>query len=1010
MYFWVQMLRKFNFRWIPYYHRCAAVRQFHWPSHLVRSTFIDFFKNHDHQHIRSSPVIPWNDATLAFVNAGMNQFKPVFLGQSLRPCPRATNSQKCIRVGGKHNDLHDVGRDTYHHTFFEMLGNWSFGDYFKKDACAMAWKLLTEVYKLPPDRLYVTYFGGDPALNIGPDSEVWDIWRSIGVPENRILPFGMQDNFWEMGLHGPCGPCTEIHYDRLGRTSAQDRVNLGVEDMIELWNIVFMQYERLKDGTLQPLSTHHVDTGMGLERITAVLNSKTSNYDTDLFLPIFEKIQKMSGKAAYGGRFSEDGLCLDTAYRVLADHLRMTTIALADGLFPEDSYKLRRVMRRAIHISRETFGFVRHNNLADLTNIVAESLGDTYPELWSQLERVQVIFQQEEEHFQETLHKISKEWSSMLLQNHSLKVFSDVISPGLLNGLKDVIPLIEELKDSNSKFPKDIAVKLIEAYGVNIDTVEELASLYNLDIDLESILVTLENTKIQRKVSEQQKWEASKLYGSGSVLDESIFENLPPTDDSAKYLYEIINGSYSFTPLETTVISLISGGKLVHSVHDKEIIGVILDSTNFYYEAGGQEGDKGELVNGDVRVNVKFVEKLGHIIIHWGTLESGELCIGKKVMTSIDPDFRLGCMRHHTATHLLNSAVRAVTGVSSQRSSHVTHDHLSLGVRMYQTMDYENIEKVEKIVKMWANEKCPVSRKTLPITKLLQEPGVVFLPGEVYPDDVHVITTSLNANLNSGGNEMSQILSMEPCCGTHLSNTGDIGSFCITDVKATGVGLRTIRAVCGENAAVAEANAEVAVSQLQKWEEKVQKEISESNSERIANTNKELLAWRTAFEDKALPYLVRSKMNNSLDDLARLMRNALRGDANKQMIVEMEEILSEQPSGPVVHLLETDFGISKAMLIKASKLCKKRPLLVLAKAEGTVVARATLTQELVNNGASAAEWLTCIQNILGGVVKAPRGQDLQLVCNFRGNLMTTVDKGKLEDAISESRKYIEKYS
>ncbi|XP_068205729.1 alanine--tRNA ligase, mitochondrial isoform X2 [Palaemon carinicauda] len=1004
------MLRKLNFRWMMYHHRCVIVRRLHWSSNLVRSTFIEFFKNHNHQYIRSSPVVPWKDATLAFVNAGMNQFKPVFLGHSLRPCPRATNSQKCIRVGGKHNDLHDVGRDTYHHTFFEMLGNWSFGDYFKKDACTMAWTLLTEVYKLPPDRLYVTYFGGDPALSLGPDLEVLDIWKSIGVPENRILPFGMRDNFWEMGLQGPCGPCTEIHYDRLGRISAPDRVNLGVEDMIELWNIVFMQHERLKDGTLQPLSTHHVDTGMGLERVTAVLNNKTSNYDTDLFLPIFESIKKMSGKAAYGGKFSEDGLCLDTAYRVLADHMRMTTVSLADGLFPEDSYKLRRVMRRAICIGRDTFGFVpHHNNLVNLTNIVAETLGDTYPELWSQLERVQVIFQQEEEHFQETMDKISKEWSSMLLENPQLKVFSDVISPGLLSGLQEVIPQIKEWKDKDSIFPDDVALKLMEAYGVDIDAVGELASLYNLCIDLESIQFSFENAKTQKKVSEQQKWETSKLYSSASLLSESTFQNLPSTDDSAKYSYESVNGSYSFIPLETTVISLINEGKLVHSVPNKKIIGVVLNSTNFYHEAGGQEGDIGELVSGDLLINVKYVEKVGHIIVHWGTLEYGELFIGKKLMASVNAEFRLGCMRHHTATHLLNSAIRAVIGVSSQRSSHVTHDHLSLGVRMYHVMNYKNIYEAENIVKMWVSEKCPVIRKSLPLNELLQEQGVTFLPGEVYPDEVHVITTDLNTNFNLGGREMSHVLSKEPCCGTHLLNTGDIGNFCITDVKASGVGLRTIRAVCGENAAVAEANAEVAVSQLEKWELKVQSEITGNNPKRIANTAKDLLAWRNTFESQPLPYLVRSKMNSTLDDLARLMRNALRGDANKQMAVEMEEILREQPHGPVIHLLETDFGTSKAMLIKASKFCKQRPLLVLAKAEGTVVARATLTQVEVNNGASAADWLTCVQNILGGIVKAPRGQDSQLVCNFRGDLMNPVDMEKLKDAISESRIYIEKY-
>ncbi|CAL4141397.1 unnamed protein product, partial [Meganyctiphanes norvegica] len=264
-----------------------------WSSQAVRTTFIDYFKEHNHTFIRSSPVVPWNDPTLAFVNAGMNQFKPVFLGQAQRPAPCAVNSQKCIRVGGKHNDLLDVGRDTYHHTFFEMLGNWSFGDYFKREACEMAWKLLTEVYKLPSEFLYVTYFGGSDALGLQADLETRDIWLNIGVPDVRIIPFGVTDNFWEMGMVGPCGPCTEIHYDRLQRPDAAHRVNSGVEDLLELWNLVFIQYERLSDGSLLKLESRHVDTGMGLERLTAVLNNKTSNYDTDLFTPIFDTIQKL---------------------------------------------------------------------------------------------------------------------------------------------------------------------------------------------------------------------------------------------------------------------------------------------------------------------------------------------------------------------------------------------------------------------------------------------------------------------------------------------------------------------------------------------------------------------------------------------------------------------------------------------------------------------------------------------------------------------------------------------
>lgn len=365
-------------------------------SKAIRKRFLDYFINDNaHTFIPSSPVVPWNDKSLAFVNAGMNQFKNIFLGQMQRPCLRAANSQKCIRVGGKHNDLRDVGNDSYHHTFFEMLGNWSFGDYYKKEACELAWQLLTSrPYSLDPSRLYVTYFNGDKYLNLSPDLETRNIWKSIGVNEDHILPFGVMDNFWEMGITGPCGPCTEIHIDHRGSHDAASKVNKGFDDVTELWNLVFIQFNRNEDGSLSPLPTHYVDTGMGLERLVAVLQGKQSNYDTDLFEPLFNAISEVSGFRKYSGKFGNadtDGI--DTAYRIIADHTRMATVAIADRIYPDHNHKLRRILRKSLLLSEERFKINNGANLVkEVGNKVSEVLSSVYPEIQKNLKQVRIFY------------------------------------------------------------------------------------------------------------------------------------------------------------------------------------------------------------------------------------------------------------------------------------------------------------------------------------------------------------------------------------------------------------------------------------------------------------------------------------------------------------------------------------------------------------------------------------------------------------------------------------------
>jgi len=373
-------------------------------SKQIRQDFIDYFvKNAGHTFVPSSPVVPHDDPTLLFTNAGMNQFKDVFLGQGTRPYTRAVNSQKCIRAGGKHNDLEDVGKDTYHHTFFEMLGNWSFGDYFKAEAIAWAWDLLVNVWKLDPERLHATYFEGDPSENLQPDLEARDIWLKY-LPPQRVHPGTKKDNFWEMGDTGPCGPCSEIHYDDTPDKVGTQLVNAGDPRVIEIWNLVFIQFNRGNDGKLTPLPAKHVDTGMGFERIVRVIQGKTSNYDTDIWTPIFDAIQKQAGTRQYTGKLDDH---IDVAYRVIADHIRCLTMAITDGAVPSNEgrgYVLRRILRRAVRHGHQTLG-VKDAWLHELVPTVVDTLGDAFPELKKNPERVALVIRSKEEAFLKTLDR-----------------------------------------------------------------------------------------------------------------------------------------------------------------------------------------------------------------------------------------------------------------------------------------------------------------------------------------------------------------------------------------------------------------------------------------------------------------------------------------------------------------------------------------------------------------------------------------------------------------------------
>ncbi|KAL1429115.1 hypothetical protein MTO96_016846 [Rhipicephalus appendiculatus] len=549
----------------------------------IRQKFMDFFvQKYDHVYVKSSSVIPHDDPTLLFTNAGMNQFKPIFLGtvdpnSEAGRYKRVVDTQKCIRAGGKHNDLDDVGKDVYHHTFFEMLGNWSFGDFFKKEICAWAWELLTDVFKLQPDRLYVTYFGGNEAAGLKPDLECKEIWKKLGIPEDRILPGSMKDNFWEMGETGPCGPCSEIHYD------------------------LFIQYNREIDGTLRLLPKQHVDTGMGFERLVSVIQDKPSNYDTDIFVPIFEAIQKATGVRPYSGKVGKDDVDgIDMAYRVLADHSRTLTIALSDGGRPDNigrGYVLRRILRRAVRYATEKMN-AAPGTFASLVPVVVEILGDAFPELKKDPEGVMDIINEEESQFLKTLSR-----GRRLLEKTVGKLGDQKFLPG------------------------DVAWRLYDTYGFPIDLTQLMVEEKGLAVDMESYEKAKQAAQLASQGGDNKVDVGLKL--DVHAISELQAKGVPSTDDLPKYDYsaksEDKNASYEFAPCYGTVLVLRTNKKFVDS-------------------SGGQSTDTGFMTseeNEDVEFAVNEVHVQGGYVIHIGRLGSGTLKVGDKLRLSIDEERRV---------------------------------------------------------------------------------------------------------------------------------------------------------------------------------------------------------------------------------------------------------------------------------------------------------------------------------------------------------------------------------
>ncbi|HXK61557.1 MAG TPA: alanine--tRNA ligase [Acidobacteriota bacterium] len=704
-------------------------------SSQIREDFLRYFEDHGHKRVKSSSLVPENDPTLLFTNAGMNQFKDVFLGLEKRDYVRATTAQKCMRVSGKHNDLETVGRTYRHHTFFEMLGNFSFGDYFKKEAIRFAWELCTEVYALPKDRLYITVYTHD--------DEAFEIWKKdIGIAENRIYRLGEADNFWAMGDTGPCGPCSELHYD-LGTSPAGHTdcdLTCPCGRFVEIWNLVFMQYNRDGSGVMTPLPSPSIDTGMGLERIACVVQGVTSNYETDLFVPLIEEASRLTG-VAYGEDENRD-----VSLRIAADHSRACAFLIHDGVVPGNDgrgYVLRKILRRAIRHGK-MLG-MEQPFLYTLTSLVAELMKDAYPELLDSREYAATVVKNEEEKFSSTL-------------SLGMSLFDEIAETVVRQG-KRLLPGAE-------------LFKLYDTYGFPLDLAREIATERDLEVDEAGFYAELE----------KQRERARASWKGGEKTVKEIYRQA-----AGRGLTTEFTGYDAIADVTGTVLAIIQGDEFKEELTEKETAEVVLDRSPFYSEAGGQVGDKGVIENDEMHAQVEDVfSPLSGLRLHRVALRYGSLRVGDRVRSTVYPEERRATARHHTATHLLHAALREVLGSHvKQAGSLVAPDRLRFDFTHYRAVTPAEIKEIESLVNRKIQENLPVQTEISDLDQAIQR-GAMALFGEKYQQQVRVVSVPG--------------FSMELCGGTHVRRTGDIGFFKIVSESSISAGIRRIEAVAGETA------------------------------------------------------------------------------------------------------------------------------------------------------------------------------------------------------------------
>jgi len=779
-------------------------------SAAIRQQYLDFFRSKEHVIVPSAPIVVKNDPTLLFTNAGMNQFKDYFLGNKPAPNNRVADTQKCLRVSGKHNDLEEVGVDTYHHTMFEMLGNWSFGDYFKKEAIAWSWELLTDVYKLDKDRLYVTIFEGDDKEGLPKDDEAYNEWKKV-IAEDRILLGNKKDNFWEMGDTGPCGPCTEIHVDC--RTDEERKtidgsmlVNNDHPQVIEIWNNVFIQFNRKKDGSLEELPARHVDTGMGFERLVRVIQQKTSNYDTDVFTGTIEAIEKLTGKK-YDYSDSKEAV----AFRVIADHIRAISFTIADGQLPSNTgagYVIRRILRRAV---RYYYSYLDYKQplLNQLLPVIAKQFEAVFPELSQQLDFVGKVVKEEEDAFLRTLAAGIKKFKEYTTDVKNLG--HGVIAFDPEADMREVVTLKEKYKEKvNQKIVSgDIAFELSDTFGFPIDLTELMAKEIGWTIDMQGFELEMQQQKNRSR--------------SAAVLDTEDWVTVNDIPSSKFVGYDSLE-----TKAQVVKYRKVTG-------KGKELFQIILDQTPFYAESGGQVGDSGELKIQNSKVKIVDTKKENDLIIHFA--ESVPEDMSGEVVAKVDAVRRKDIALHHSVTHLMHAALRNVLGKHvAQKGSLVNEEHLRFDFSHFAKVTDEEIAAVEKLVNEKIRENIPVV-----IRSMNKEEAVAFgamaLFGEKYGDVVRVVI-------------MDENYSIELCGGTHVGSTGELGLFKIKSEGAVAAGVRRIEAVCGTAAEALVADQSVQISAIRELL-KNPKDISKS-IENLQTENASLKKHIEALEARQL--------------------------------------------------------------------------------------------------------------------------------------------------------------
>ncbi|KAB8596100.1 hypothetical protein FH972_025809 [Carpinus fangiana] len=951
-------------------------QQHEWNAVRVRDTFLDYFKKNGHTFVPSSSVVPLNDPTLLFTNAGMNQYKSIFLGtvdpqSDAATWKRAVNSQKCIRAGGKHNDLDDVGKDSYHHTFFEMLGNWSFGDYFKKEAINYSWELLTKVYGIKADRLYVTYFEGDEAGGLEPDLEAKELWKSVGVAEDHILPGNMKDNFWEMGDQGPCGPCSEIHYDRIGGRNAAHLVNMDDPNVLEIWNNVFIQYNREPDRSLRSLPNKHVDTGMGFERLVSVLQDKSSNYDTDVFTPLFKTIQELTGAREYQGKFGKDDVDgVDTAYRVVADHVRLLTFAISDGGVPNNvgrGYVVRRVLRRGARYARKYFEVEIGDFFSRIVPKLVEQMGDMFPEIKKKESDVKEILNEEELSFAKTLDR-----GEAMFEKYAEKTRSG----------------------GSSDLTGADVWRLYDTYGFPVDLTKLMAEERGLNINEKEVEEAQEKAREASKGEKKALADLVKLdvHDLGKL---ETMNDVPKTDDSPKF------GRGNITSKITAIYHGKEFKKTTKDIPEGEQLGLLLDKTNFYAEQGGQEFDQGKiLIDGEAEIDVQNVQVYAGYVLHTGFMKYGALSVGDNVTCEYDELRRFPIRNNHTGTHVLNHALREVLGEEvNQKGSLVAPEKLRFDFSHKSAVTDKELEQIETKSTHNIRQNLPVYAKEVALATAREIEGVRAVFGETYPDPVRVVSVGYPVEdlLKDPKNSDWRHVSVEFCGGTHVDNTNEIKELVILEESGIAKGIRRIIAVTGQSAYEAQRQAgefDVDLTRLEMMPHGAEKEqLAKQSSQRLNELSVSALK-KTAFKERL------TKVTKQIVDEQKAVQKA---ENKKVLELISKHFADNKESKQFVAKLELSSGskaISEAIKHVSSKDKDKTVYLLAAdKVEGKVTHGCYVAQDLSKQGASASEWSKTVCEAVGG---RAGGKEPTSVGNG-----TNVDK--VDEGLALAQKYLEKF-